>query len=246
MREKVWVPVTGQIQKAMEVAETSVEAADYLVTRFTEILTQARLSDKPEGQGMLARVEDYAKYVKFKLNSSAQPWFGEAAPTTGFKIMQENLAKDAAIVFKDAAIDGNLRLDFAVSDKCEFIRGYSVDGKALPSQAVEQLDKLFNAFLAESGYVGKGGVLYQADEKGEILANQGSLEEHSQNMRELIKNDFADYLQDKEIPLSIYQQTYLDQTQEKQVKKTVTAAVESVVESSQKAEAEPQSPRTNV
>jgi hypothetical protein len=246
MREKVWVPVTGQIQKAMEVAETSVEAADYLVTRFTEILAQARLSDKPDGKAMLARVEDYAKYVKFKLNSSAQPWIGEEGATTGFKIMQENLARDAAALFKEEAIEGDLRLDFAVSNKSEFIRGYSADTKALPSKVVEQLDKLFNAFLAESSVVGKGGVLYQADEKGEILANQGSLEEHAQNMRELIKNDFEDYMQDKEIPLSVYQQPYPDQTQEKQVQKTVSAAVESVVESTQKAEVEPQAPRTNL
>lgn len=244
MREKVWVPLTDQIQKAMEVAETSVEAADYLAQRFRAILKQAKLLDK--SQEMLARVDEYVAYVKFKLISNAQPWFGEAAKPSDFKIMQENIGNDAAQAFKAQEVAGSLRLDYAISEKGDFIRGYSVDGKALPNEALEQCDNLFNAWLADSGYVSKGSVLYPADEKGEILPEQGSPHERAATISDLIKEEYGNFLQEKGIPITIYQQTFPGEAQQKEAKAGITKAAESLADAVQKEDAEPQAPKTNL
>lgn len=42
----------------------------------------------------------------------------------------------------------------------------------LDPKTVEALDKLFNAWLALNGIISKGGALYQADPKGQILLNR--------------------------------------------------------------------------
>ena len=90
--EKIRLPLKEELLNAMKVAETSTEAADYLVVRFTDILTKAKML--AESQDIIAKVQDYAKYVHFKLLSNAQPWSGESVPSSDFKNMQENLAKD--------------------------------------------------------------------------------------------------------------------------------------------------------
>lgn len=243
MRTKIWVPLTEQIQKAMEVAETSIEAADYLVVRLTEILTQAKLLDK--SAALLQQVEDYANYVKFKLNSSAQAWFGEEAQGSDFKNMQANLAKNAVDAFKAAGIEGDLHLDFAISDKGELIRGYSVDGQALSGQPLVQLDKIFNANLTDAGLITKDSKLYQADDRGEIIPNLSSSQEQSQHKGALIKANFGNYMQSKGIPVTIQQHEYPDNLREKEEKAAVTKAVETLVETVQKEATETQTPQQN-
>ena len=162
------------------------------------------------------------------------------------KIFHENLANHVAQVFRKLGIE-NLRFDFAVNALCEYMRAFSSDGKALPGMAADQLDKLFNAWLiTDLSYVSKSGVLSKADAQGKVLDEQGSLEENAQNLREHIINYFADYMQDKGISLSVNQQNYPVKTQEQPVQKTDAPAAQAPVEPAQKAEAEPQAPRTNV
>lgn len=248
IRQKVYVPISSQIEKGLEVAGsgTSIEPADYLYANLVKTVTQSGLVGKPEVQDMLARVRDNIDYIKFKIESKTQPWFAQTGPDTSLKIFHENLANHVAQVFRQLGIK-NVRFDFALNALCEYVRAFSSDGKALASVAVEQLDKLFNAWLiTDLESVSKSGRILKADTQGKVLDEQGSLEENAQNVIQRIKDDFANSMQEKGISVDVHQQNYPAKTQEQPVQKTGAPAAQAPVEPAQKAEAEPQAPRTNV
>ncbi len=148
-------PAIAQIKVAMESAGTSIKAAEYLQSRIQKIADNIKAINKsPElrekADNVLAAVAKFTDYVRFKLSSSDQPWKGEKIASTE----EENILKNiASAAFK--GMEGkltNIQLDYAVSEKGHFMRGYSKDGAVLDDDSVKIMDKLFNGWLAEKGY----------------------------------------------------------------------------------------------
>jgi hypothetical protein len=215
----IHIPATQQIVKAMEVAQASKEGADYLVGRMRKILTDAKVIDK--SSELMARVEEFATHVSYKLSKSTQPWFGQSAWETDYKNMQDNLAKDMATRLLEAGVEGDLHLDFAISNKAEIVMGYSSEGKPLKSN--EEQYKLFNAWLATQNVVSKGSILYKADTKGNILSDQGNVAEHAAQIRQLITDEqkgLSKFMQEKGLPpISTQQHNYPSPSNAEQPKK---------------------------
>lgn len=218
------VPQTEQILKAMDVGETSTEAADYLVERFTKILAKAKMLDSC--QDIVKKVEDYAKFVHFKLTSAAQPWSGVSNQSSDFKNMQENLAVDAVQNLKDS-IKGLLSMDIAISRDAELLRGYSAGGKEMDAIQVEAMDKLFNSWLADKNIISQDSMLYEVDEQGEIkLDDRGEKVKPDPQELKALMNDsdkgFASYLKskDKDVAITIQQHEYPSATPEESVRNT--------------------------
>ena len=223
--EKIRLPLKEELLNAMKVAETSTEAADYLVVRFTDILTKAKML--AESQDIIAKVQDYAKYVHFKLLSNAQPWSGESVPSSDFKNMQENLAKDLDKNLQ--SIEGSLQLDIAINDQGQLLRGYSADHQTCDFGQVDALDKLFNAWLAKNDVVSKGSMLHACDAEGEIVKQDG-LEKTAEKIKNLIhdkKDGFGAYLEAKGKPIVINTCDYPDTQREEEKGKAVKAAIQS-------------------
>lgn len=165
-RSRIHVPLSSEISAAMKVAGGSVEASNYFVERLTKILTETKMLDK--SADLLVRVHDFAKYVEFKLNSSAQPWSGESPKISDFENMQDHLANDAIRTVKANALS-DVKLDIAINESAQLLRGYSAEGEWVKDPVVvDALDKIFNAWLAQHNVVSSSSVLYEANALGEI------------------------------------------------------------------------------
>src|SRR5580704_1382057 len=156
---------------AMSVAETSIEASEYLATMVKQLLIETKMLDK--FSDVLEKVEDFAKYTAFKLRSGSQPWLGQIDDSSDYKNIQEGMALDAIKNLEDMQIGTtkSVAFEFAINDQSEFLRGYAADGKSLDSKSLASMDALFNAYLAQnkSDYpliMSQGGVLYESNEPG--------------------------------------------------------------------------------
>lgn len=154
------LPSNKSLYAAMEVA-SNPESARYFRDRFIERLEKEKMLDR--SKAVVAEVKKFAEYVEYKQKSSGGPWGGVLLPSE-FKNFQRNLAASAVGNIKER----DILFDFAINENSELLRGYSSGGKALDELTNAELDKLFNAWLAENNMISKGGVIYEADEAGEI------------------------------------------------------------------------------
>lgn len=157
-------PSTTEIKSAMEMAGASIEGTEYLVSRIKTLADNSKLLSKsPELRAnVIAAIEQFAEYVKFKLTANGQPWSGQQVETSDLKNMQKNIAASAVKELAGKLTD--VKLDYAVSAQGHYVRGYSAGSGALDSKSVESLDQLFNAWLASKDYIIKGGYLYNAND----------------------------------------------------------------------------------
>ncbi|MFI4919059.1 MAG: hypothetical protein ACHP65_05840 [Legionellales bacterium] len=216
----LYVPVFEQIIKAMEVAQTSTEAADYLVVKIKERFTDAKVLE--QNKELLVHVEEFGENVALKVVKSNQAWFGQEAKGTDYDNMQENIAKKSVDALKAADIQEHLHLDLAINDNAQLLRGYSHNGQALSNP--EEADKLFNAWLAIHDVKSLSSVLYQADKNGEVLAAQGNIAANVARIRQLVNDPqqgFGKFMQEKGIPVTIQQHDYPSQTKTEQVEQQV-------------------------
>lgn len=225
VRQKKRVPLKEELLQAMKVAQASAEAADYLVMRFKAILSEAKLLDK--SKDIIAKVEDFAKYVHFKLLSSAQPWSGEIPQTSDFQNMQQHLAQEATKQIEET-MQGELTLDLAIKDTGELLRGYTSEGKPLDPELVEPMDKLFNAWLAKQEVLIKSSKLQACDAKGEI--SQEEQTKTTEKIRQLIddkKQGFPQYMKERGMSVSINTRDYPETQLDVEKKQALEQAIES-------------------
>jgi len=226
------LPQKDEILSAMKVAETSVEGAEYLFSRFKKILTEAKILDK--SQDMLEVVKNFVDFVRFKLTAREQPWAGQIVKTTDFKNMQENIGYDAAKKLESLLNERqqqDIKLDIAISDSAQLLRGYSAAGKPLDAKTLEFFDKLFNAWLADKGIVSKDSILYEANEYGEIKTDlQGQqIRAQTDEIKQLISDKevgFEKYLENKGIEISSQQHVYPDAKNEAKKQQEVQQALQ--------------------
>ena len=143
---------------------TTPEAAEHLHEVLRQRLKQEKVLEK--SGPLLDAVQKYAEYVRFKHENPGKAWSGDiqSVQMTDFEKWQTELAR----ISGSEIVELNVLLDFAVSDKSEFIRGYSSEGQPLQKASGAAMDVLFNAWLAGQQMISKDGVLYESTEKGEI------------------------------------------------------------------------------
>lgn len=250
MKSKL-LPLKDELIKAMKVAEHSAEAAEYLGDRFTDILVANKMEE--QCKEMLAQVKDFVQYVKFKEAATAQPWSGEVASSTDFQNMQANIATDTSNKLQGiiAATD-NLKLDLAINDNAELLRGYSGNGEAMDPETVVALDKLFNAWLAQQNLVTKNSTIYEVNDQGEIKtdAKGNARKANPERVKALIadrQQGLVSYLAKKGITMVAQQHPYPTPQVEQQKQEAVQAAVQAVQEQTAPSESiEPESPQTGI
>lgn len=228
---KAVLPLKESILEAMTVAETSVEAAQYLAQRVREIFTKAKVLDK--FQDVMQKVDEFAQYTAFRLNSTAQPWTGEQAEISGFKNMQQNFAKDAIDNVLAFAEEGQrIQFAIAVNDDSRFLRGYSADGETMEKDVVSSFDKLFNAWLAEHNLISKDSTILTADDNGSLkMDKQGNpIKANPEQIKKLINGSqgYTSYLASKGITIASEQVPYPGSQQQVQQQQDIRKAVDAI------------------
>lgn len=213
-------PAIAQIKVAMESAGTSIEAAEYLQSRIQKISDSIKAINKSpdlreKADNVLAAVAKFTDYVKFKLSYSDESWKGEKIASSE----KENILKNVA----SAALKGmegkltNIKLDYAVSEKGHFMRGYSKEGAVLDEDSVKIMDKLLNGWLAEKGYGMHDGYLNKEGNKVSAAEVEQLLDDGSMQQ----------YMDKKGVTnLSMQSRDYPNEQKEAELERTVEAAVE--------------------
>nr|HAT8715079.1 hypothetical protein [Legionella jordanis] len=232
VHKNIPLPSVEALTQCKEVA-TTVEAAFYFRDQFESKLVQAGKMD--EGKKALSHINEFAETVSMQRELKSDPWTGNVGPLTDFHNLQRNLAEKAADSLS-SKIDGNIIMDYAINDNAQFIRGYAADGKALDSESVQDMDKLFNAWLAENNKISKNSVIYEADNKGHILRDSSGqpVVANGPEVRGMVSNDqngFTNFLQQfnkegHEIAVTTRQQPFPEKKPEVTQAPTPTAAKE--------------------
>ncbi|MDI9819366.1 MULTISPECIES: hypothetical protein [unclassified Legionella] len=170
-KENSPLPTKEMLIQCKEVAAATKEAADYLLTRFEQILKAHGLVDK--ARSALANIEEFAHRVGLQLDSRNNPWTGKTSPLSTFQNLQQNSAAEA-VRNVASTVNGAITMDFAVSDESQFVRGYSTGGKSVTdAKAVNDLDTLFNSWLAKNNMINQRvdghSVIYKTNEQGQVL-----------------------------------------------------------------------------
>lgn len=156
------------LAKILEVAGGHPEAAQYALKQLEAIAERVLKNVKTTQElrdyigAAMPAVKKFVEYVGFKFAINSQPWSGQKVEVSDVKNIQENMAQDALKNLSDKPM--NIRLDYAINQQGNYVRGYSESGVVLKSETVDALDKLFNAWLAGKGYLIKSGYLYNANE----------------------------------------------------------------------------------
>ncbi|USQ14006.1 hypothetical protein J2N86_01270 [Legionella lytica] len=218
-------PTTQEVKSAMETAGTTIDGAEYLASRVRDLATKSKfLSKNPElKENIIAAVDKFADYVRFKLTVNGQPWSGQQLETSDLKNMQNNLA-DAA-VREMAGKVSDIKVDYAVSAGGHYVRGYSSSDGAVPPETVGTLDKVFNAWLASKDHVIKGGFIYHIDDKVQNESTRISQDEIQKLMDE---GGLKDYMANKGITIQTRERNYPGEEKAAEVAKDAEHAVEVV------------------
>ncbi|MDP3268178.1 MAG: hypothetical protein Q8M40_03935 [Legionella sp.] len=246
MLKKPVLPTKDSIMDAMNVAETSEEAAHYLVCRFEKILTDAKML--MQSQEIVKAVEEFARYVNFKFKTMSQPWAGELPEKDGYKNMHQNIANEAATELQGS----NIKFDFAINnDNSAFLRGYSSENGALDAKAVIQADQLFNAWLAENNLASKDSILHSINENGKPMRDEhGNLKTvNATEFNSLLMDDtkgFEHYLEKKGINVEIAQQQYPSASQDKKQRDAVKEVLSPTVSEDQKSDFDAPTTQTRI
>lgn len=195
------LPTRQALLDAMRVGETSVEAAEYMATRFEEILTKSKLL--PQCQDMLDKVKEYAQYVSFKLLSSAQVWSGQERPTSDYQNTQENKAEFLAAHMK--GMTEGLKLEIEIGEGAKILRGFSSNGKMVEGDQLKTSDGLLEGWLAKNNLAISGGAVVKIDNAG----NQTNT--NPEEIRNLINDSekgVARYFAEKGVSIDVVQRTY--------------------------------------
>lgn len=212
-----YVPDKASLLKIMEVVTTG-DAAKYFYSQFESKLGKAKMLES--SQAILAKVAEFVANVCLCEDRHEQNyWAGKLQDIlTDFQNLQQKLAESSLETVVEN-ISGNLKLDIAISNLTELLRGYSTDGEPISGDLLLALDRLFNAWMAEKDMISKGSTIYECDANGEIKKDsQGEpIRVEAEQIRELITDPdegFAEYLSDKGMPVDVELHQYPEQQPE--------------------------------
>ncbi|WP_133131156.1 hypothetical protein [Legionella yabuuchiae] len=194
------VPSSDSVRKCVEII-TNADAAEELVTTLKQQLEKAKLTSK--FSDLIEHAQQFAEYVRLK-STQGDPWSGTLADFTGFQQYQTALAEISAKQLSHEKIT----FDVAISNDAEILRGYSSEGQPVGDEESEELDRLYNGWLAEKGMLTRNGIIYEATNDGRIKADTSGREKRAdaEKIRRLItdpKEGFSVYVQEKNKAIQI-------------------------------------------
>lgn len=164
-------PVSPQaVEDAVEVADT-LEAMAYLVDRFGEV---RETWDKPMQEaslGLYEKLKARLELLTLAREANGNPW-SAISPDTEFMNLQRNIANNASDKIKQE-VTAPVRIDLAINNLAQFIRGFSAKGQSLSAMSDNHMDQLLNAFLSSNNIMSKNSTLYESTEKGVIEQEGG-------------------------------------------------------------------------
>ncbi len=191
-------PDEEAIGKAMECAKKSPIAADYLVDSFARKMNDLGKFMVNSSKSMMKKLQEFRDFVHLQFESNGSSWSGIAEQTEFKNYYNNAAAKLAAELMKVA--QSAINIDFAIKNNTsELVRSFHSAGKALASETNSLIDKLLNAFFAESNLVTKGSVVYEATDNGEIKQGpDGPGKADPDQVRALLTEGLGDFIKEKE------------------------------------------------
>lgn len=205
----VRIPERKELLKIFELVGVNVEAAEYFLQKFTEMVNQAGLQET--SAKLIKQMQDFVTMLRYRSEGGTDPWKGDT-PSNGFSNMHERLANDAVAVLGEAGVD-SVNMDMAFNDLSEMLRGYKSEGKPLNPKLQEALDKLFNAWLAKDNIVTKNSTLYECNSDGTIKkdANGHEVRANTEKIKEKIEGLIA-FIRDKGVQTTVNFREYPQKT----------------------------------
>ncbi len=197
------------LAKILEIAGSREETLSYFQSSLNEKINAAEAqADFSDFMPELERLIDNAIYQEQRL-SQLDPWSGSLSTlsqlhdiykATEFSGFQDFMASKSA----NSVPVEQITLDCMIGDGAEFKRAYSINGQQLDGEALDAMDTLFNAWLAqpENNMIMKDGVIYAAADSGEIKPDQSAAVAlaRAEKIREMLRDNthgFEHYVQQK-------------------------------------------------
>jgi hypothetical protein len=224
MTVKAEAPLKDAIEKCMEIA-TNSDAANYFLTQLKKAFDKVGKSINPDA--LLTKLSEFVDNVHLQRDLRADPWSGNVDIKTDFQNLQQNLAESAAKTIKSSVKDG-IQMDFALSKQADFLRAFSPTDKATAAA----LDRIFNYCLANEGMISKGGVIYNANEHGEIQKDEAGnpVRANAEKIKKLINEGLPKYLGEKGIKITTQEKDYPEKKPQVVTKPEVKAPAQPAVE----------------
>ena len=231
------IPGAGSIIKISQVV-TSPDSADYFVEAFSNKAKKFGKAMRESSQAVLQEIKAFRDEVYLKSTQSGDIWSGKVTTFTDFLNRAENRAKLVASVIKDQ-VKGAVKMDVALSEASELIRGFSSEGKNLAKEVGTEFDKLLNSWFAKHQIISKGSVIYEGTDKGQIRRDsQGNPILANPSTVKTLLQGFQQYLKGLGIQATIKQHKYPEQKPEMAIEARKSA------EKTSKAEVGQRSPST--
>ena len=208
-QSKQRIPDADAINASLALSKYSLELANYCRDRLINILASHKLLSSSET--LLDKINKFCDQRRRTEEEPKGHWKG-AYPKTDFQCDQRALATGAADHLIQTNFHENLVLVFAIKDETtSILRAYLKDGQLISpndttqSRILDALDKLFNAWLAEKGYLTKNGEIYLVQSNGDVIKDSAGKPKkaNAQQIKELLaSNDYIQYLSQKKINLT--------------------------------------------
>lgn len=211
------LPTSEALNACMSIVTTS-EAARYFYDELKEKFQEAGMKDE-SSQVILQEVEKFCQSVDLIRDSGSKVWAGVSPAEGDFISLQQNLAKQRVTTLAAEVKEQPISMDYAVSDEGNFLRGYVIGDKVLDSSSSEDdkiindIDELYNAWLAENGMLSQGSEIYLADPHGNILKDMQGQKKRAEGrrVRDLMEDPdkgFQQYMSKRGIQVNTTQHSY--------------------------------------
>jgi phosphopantetheinyl transferase (holo-ACP synthase) len=186
------------------------KALSYLNKRAKQKLEKMG-GDFAAKEALINSLETVNKHADQAVFDTSRIWNGEpyrsVNPTL---VIQESIAAESIAHIKSDISDNEILHDFAIDEDGHYLRAFSQDGQALNEERETDLDKLFNLWLAEQGFISQDSTIYLQDNKGELLKDKNgqSVKADPEVIKDKLKdsqNSFKNFMSKKDIKLKTKQ-----------------------------------------
>jgi hypothetical protein len=160
----VGLPNEQSMRRLVELIMKCAEGALYAAQGFSDKVHAGKFT---ELSGMRDRLQGLAENINLQLTQAADVWQGEMPDTDRLKNMFHNISNAVAGELRQLEPGGmKARFDAALKDDGSFLRHFSDENaESLDERVFKCFEKLFSAWLVESGLKSEDGKITWADGK---------------------------------------------------------------------------------
>lgn len=175
MSDDTIFPDSQAIQHAMALISTmasasKVKMAIFLLEKFNKKFEGQLKKNEPAIQEMQQLLHDLQermlKIDSVESKTNAKVWMGSLPAGKDELNFYEQFA---SVDIKDIKPIRQLKMDYAINNQGQFLRGYSSNNQVLDGDNTFKMDALFNGWLVSHQLHNQDGVIYKTDINGVIL-----------------------------------------------------------------------------